>query len=219
MSPNVLNVAFGGSAADPPHYGHLATLKAIRRSRRFDLVIWYLSGYSTFKSDITPAIHRDNMSKLAIDPNVICNPRDGGCPMLINVSDVYGEDTPTYQRLIAIRENYRRQGITAHVTFFTGADSVTPNTQGRLPIEEWYYSPELIKESLLIVSRPGFAQPDDVVLPDNIRWLPAKIPKIASSQIRGMIAAGDPEWKNLVPKRVAQYIELHGLYQRGVQQP
>lgn len=213
---NKIRVAFGGSAADPPHNGHIEAVRLVRNSGKYDLVIWYPSGYSReFKSNLSDAVHRSTMSAiLAFPQDWFTNPTDGGCILQINVADVYHDDIPTYLRMLSIREYYRRKGIEAEVTFFTGSDAVTPESDGRLAIEHWAYAPELLKQPILILPRKGFAQQGDVKLPNTVIWMQNQPMEIASSEIRRMIAEGNPDWKELVPPRVCEYIELFSLYRK-----
>ena len=41
---NFKRIAIGGSAANPPHTGHLALIEALIHSNLFDVVIWIPSG-------------------------------------------------------------------------------------------------------------------------------------------------------------------------------
>lgn len=204
-----LHLAFGGSATDPPHYGHLAMLSAIRRMG-FDLVIWFPSGFSHFKPRLTLAAHRVQMTIVAIPAKWLYAPRRYA-KLELNFSAVYGEDISTIERFEELTDRYPD----SEITFFTGSDCVTPAENGNLPILMWNEAAQLLDRNILILPRPGYAQPGQVVLPAPLKWSWAKLPKensgIASSDIRNRIATGS-SWEHLVPPSVARYIKLNQLY-------
>lgn len=208
----VVRIGAGGSATDPFHNGHLAVLRAVLSSRLFDKVIWYPSGFSDFKPDITLSDHRATMAMLGVPQQWLYNPLPGWAELELRLEDVYHNDKPTYERLIALQERYKG----AEVTFFTGSDAVTrTNPDDLFPIQKWSYAERLWKEKILLLTRVGFAQPEDVPdLPANISWLPTESEGISSSQIRAMIKAGNSAWEKLVPPQVCMYIKHHRLYER-----
>lgn len=207
-----LRIAFGGSAAWPPHKGHMAALKAVRRSGDFDLIIWYPSGSSKFKGDLGDPIHRAMMSTLAIPKDWLTHPRDHGARLIVNTADVFHKDTPTYDRFAQIRAYFKALGYTPSVTFFTGSDSVTPDEDGYIPMKRWVNGAKLWRMPITVLPRRGYANPATLRLPKNFRWIECNLPDIASSDIREMVAAHKRGWSNLVPDLVAQYIRINGLF-------
>src|SRR6185295_19082129 len=97
----------------------------------------------------------------------IVKPKPGWASLLIDGSATMEEDVPTYKRFQQLRE----EDPDAEYTFVTGSDAVTPNSLGVFPIDTWQEAHLLRQDNILIVPRWGFAQPGDIELPKNMKWL------------------------------------------------
>ena len=106
----------------------------------------------------------------------------------------------------------------AEIIWYTGIDSVIPQAKygGKCEIEaNWHRGSELIKNyKFLILPRTGYPDPQDIKIPlANYEILNVKMPNICSTEIRQLIAQGNPRYKKMVSKQVYQYINEHKLYQ------
>jgi nicotinate-nucleotide adenylyltransferase len=199
-------IAVGGSAADPPHLGHLALLEQLLNLEEFDQIIWILSGFSDYKNPTVSPDDRVAMTELMIPKNWRLK---SSVELVIRYDDVYGSNTTTIKWLKKLQKQFPQ----AELVWYTGADSIVPRQEyeGRCEIEAlWHCGRELMSDwQFLIVSRQGYAKPDN--LPDNFKLLDVKLPDIASSHIRKLITGGN-KFDHLVTKEVAEYIKLRNLY-------
>jgi nicotinate-nucleotide adenylyltransferase len=200
-----MRIAVGGSAADPPTYGHVELLRCLLASGRFDLVIWILSGIRLDKDiDITPD-QRVVLTLLAIPQEWLLGNQPS---FIIKFDDVYGKNTPTIKRLESIQSQYPH----AEVVWYTGADSVTPRPDGTCELQHWKRGQELWDgHKFLIVSRQGYPDPATLSLPPQFEVLNVQLPNTSSSGVIDLIRAGK-EFEHLVPPKVARYIKNHCLY-------
>ena len=206
---NFKRIAIGGSAANPPHTGHLALIEALIHSNLFDVVIWIPSGNRPDKEMEIEPDHRVAMTELTF-PSILRV--RSGTTLVIKYDDVYKSNTPTINRLEALQSEYPD----SEITWYTGADSVIPQKKygGKCEIEvKWIRGEELFQNwNFLILPRSGYRQPNN--LPANFKIFGVKLPNVASSHIRQLIASGQP-FEHLVTAEVAEYIKRFGLYQGG----
>lgn len=203
-----MKIAVGGSAADPPHKGHLQVLRKICGCGAFDLVIWIVSGDRKDKKISVCPNHRIAMTELMIPRKM----RTGKSPSIVVIyDDIYRKNTPTIEWLEKILpEQYRG----SEICWFTGSDSVIPLKKygGKCAIQaSWKKGKKLFKKYPFIVIERASYPLSDVTLPENFLVLPGVVKDIASSQIRQLIADGG-KYDHLLPKAVADYIDKHGLY-------
>lgn len=205
-----LRIAIGGSAANPPHLGHKQLLWELLNSRLFDKVIWIPSGERYDKNLVEPE-HRVAMTFLAVNPEWLINP--GGCQLILDLNDVYHDNTPT----IGVLRRERRKNSEAELTWFTGSDSVIPRQEygGLCEIEEkWTDGKELMKNwNFLIVPRPNFPISSDLNHGPNFKILKTHYSglEISSDEIRELIKTGQ-SFEHLLVPAVAGYIKAHKLY-------
>jgi nicotinate-nucleotide adenylyltransferase len=190
-----------GGTFDPIHYGHLVTAEAARCGFNLDRVIFVPSGRPPHKKEknITPAEHRYNMTKLAIDSNPFFEisrlelDRPGYSYAIDTVSyflDHYGQDIDLY--------------------FITGADAI-------LEILTWKNVDKLMEHCRFIAAtRPGFYLQDVHYLPEKfmekIIFMEVPALAISSTDIRQRVSDRRPI-KYLLPEPVENYIFDHHLYQ------
>lgn len=185
-----MRIAIGGSAANPPHIGHLTLLNRLRTSGKFNMIIWIPSGTSKdkqFGPDISPD-DRVAMTELMIPQEWrLEQPK-----LIIRYTDVYGENVPAIEHL----EKLQSQNRYAMIQWYTGTDQ---------DVSTWHRGKELVDNwDFYYIGREGYVgkQRNDVngVLPD-----------ISSSDIRQRIRERRP-FEHLVPPKVAEYIKVNGLY-------
>jgi nicotinate-nucleotide adenylyltransferase len=201
-----MKIAIGGSAADPSHLGHHAVLETLIGLERFDLVVWILSGFRPGKQPLVTPDDRVAMTELML-PNIWR--LKTGTNLIVRYNDVYGDNTPTVVWL----ERIRREYPAAEIVWFTGSDSVVPQTRfrGRCEIEaRWKRGRELMVEGrFLVLCRQGYPKPSG--LGGNFEVLDVDLPNVSSSEIRRLIADGQ-SFEHLVDENVAAYIKRGGLY-------
>lgn len=202
-------IAVGGSAANPPHIGHLVLIEHLLNCGLFDKIIWIPSGIRNKKEELIDPDHRVAMTVLTFPLEQLYR---SGPIFLMNFKDVYGRNTPTISWLRRIRNENPR----AEISWYTGADSVVPleKYNGKCEIEtEWVEGDSLMKDwHFYVLPRSGYSHPAQASLPPNFRVLEiAGLPDVSSTDIRRRIAAGQP-FERLVTPEVAAYIKRFGLY-------
>lgn len=129
---------FGGTF-NPIHFGHLRTAEEVRYKLDFDKIIFIPSGNPPIKStDLTDAVHRHEMTRLATGPNIN-----------FAVSDVeldQAEKSYTVSTLQKLHEIYPRDEL----FFILGIDAF-------LDLPKWR-QPEVLTGLIdfVVISRPGF---------------------------------------------------------------
>lgn len=213
-----LQIAIGGSAADPPHCGHLALLFAMLKLN-FDLVIWILSGNRPDKKMQAVPNDRVAMTELLIPDRLRLKKQPR---LVINYQDAYVKNTASINWLRSLQRQYPQ----AKIVWYTGVDSIVPKPEysNRCQIEAlWVEGDKLIRDhQFLIIPRTGFKHPESLrpFLPDYFRFttLDVELPDVASSKIRQAINKGvDPQKlvkKGWLTQKVAQYIINHNLYKQ-----
>lgn len=199
-------IALGGSAANPPHRGHLELVKILVTSKRFDEIIWIPSGERPDKPDIISADHRIAMTSCLFPKALLLN---SNVRFIVRFTNVYGINVATIDHL----ERVRDKEPDAEITWYTGSDSVMAREKygGSFEIEEaWYRGDELVRDwNFLILTREGF--PPTSGLPKNFEVWHVNLPDIRGSAIRERIKNQEP-WENMTTPGVAAYIKNHGLY-------
>ena len=191
-----------GGTFDPIHIGHLAVAEQAREAMQLDAVVFVPTGEPVFKKDrdVTPAEHRLEMCRLAVESNPA-----------FDVSDIEIRrkgNTYTVDTLRQMRAHYPEN---VELWFITGADAVAS-------IVKWRESAAIAGLATLIaVTRPGFALTeqvkDDIASagPFDVRYLEATALSVSSSDLRSRVANG-LSIRYLTMARVRDYIYEHGLY-------
>ncbi len=199
-----MNIGVLGGTFDPVHLGHLIIAEEARLKLDLARVIFVPAGQPWLKldRDITPATHRLEMVRLAIE----------GRPYFELSTVETDRSGPSYSvDTIAVL----RQQLGKESTLFLllGWDSVS-----ELP--QWKEPARLVQMCRLVaITRPGFSRPDlarlEALVPgltESVVWLEISPVDISSSEIRERVAQGLPIG-HLVPPKVERYILEHGLYQ------
>lgn len=188
---------FGGTF-DPVHNAHVALAKLALDELRLDELRWIPTGQPWHKARaITPAEHREAMVRIAID----------GEPRFVLERCEIERDGPSYT-LDTVRELQAREpGVEWFLII--GQDQYAG-------LHTWRDWPELLgRVSLAVANRPGAApRPDREVLRFSHAAVPLPMMDISSTAIRARLAAGQGI-TDLVPARVARYIDQHRLYRDG----
>jgi len=190
-----------GGTFDPIHYGHLVTAEAARCGFNLDKVVFVPSGRPPHKKakNITPAEHRYEMTKLAIESNPYFD---------ISRLEL---DRPGYSYAVdTVSMFLEKYGQDIDLFFITGADAI-------LEILTWKNVEKLMKHCKFIAAtRPGFHLHDVNHLPEDfmekIIFMEVPALAISSTDIRKRVAVNRPI-KYLLPEAVESYIYKHHLYQ------
>lgn len=203
----IKKIAAGGSAADPPHLGHVVLLTYLLESRLFDRVIWILSGNRNDKQYSVTPDDRVAMTELCVGSlRTKRNLKPTHTELIIRYTDVYCENTPTMECIRKLRAEFPG----AEITWYTGSDSVEPCFDGKCEIEfHWDEGKKLMKENFLIIPRESYKLPDE--LPSNFQVFDKVLPNISSTEIREHIQGGRTIGHLVMPD-VEGYIKKHGLY-------
>lgn len=180
---------FGGSF-DPVHHAHVALARAALRDAALDELRWIPAGQPWQKTRaVTAAEHRAAMVALAIEgePRFVLDPielnRPGPSYMLDTVRALQAAQ-PGAQWFLII-----------------GQDQ-----QAGLP--SWHGAEELLgRVTLAVAHRPG--APETQVVSGCVVEMPPI--DLSSTDVRARCAAGLPI-DQMVPAKVARYIDQHGLY-------
>ena len=192
-----------GGSFDPVHRAHIALGQAAFTELELDELRWIPAGQPWQKaSRITPAEHRVAMLRLAIpvDARHVLDTREieraGPSYTIDTVLSLQAEQPDTDWFLIL------------------GSDQFN-----RLPT--WHRVKELLPlVTLAVAARPGSELVNGSALAGalDLRCLTLPPMDVSSTAVRSARDAGKT-WRDLVPTRVAQYIEAHHLYAEATRPP
>jgi nicotinate-nucleotide adenylyltransferase len=200
-------VLFGG-AFDPVHHGHLIVARAVAEHCGYDRITLVPSAGPPHKDPArAPPADRLAMLRLAVEGEE-----------LFDICDIElrrGGTSYTFDTLTALRE---RLGPAGEVHLVIGADMLAD-------LPNWHRSQELVELARIVVvpRRPWQQRMNELLAalrrcfrPEAVERLaeslvPTPLIDISSTAIRQRVAEG-LSIRFLVPQRVRQYIERHGLY-------
>ncbi|MGH7642782.1 MAG: nicotinate (nicotinamide) nucleotide adenylyltransferase [Candidatus Dormibacteria bacterium] len=203
-------ITFGGTF-DPPHLGHLAVIKELRRLLDLPLVVVPTGIPGHRAAPGASPIQRAEMIEAAVqalnDRLVAVCRREVELPQ-----PTFTVDTVTA---------WRRERPARSLVLAMGSD-----VAAGLP--HWKEVGRLLGQvKLLIFERPSVGEPGSVVLEElRRRQLPLvgaevialDVPQVEATGIRERIAAGI-DARDLIPGPVADYIQAHGLYRAQPELP
>jgi len=192
-------VAIFGGSFNPPGSHHQQIAKAL--AAHFDEVIIVPCGPRPDKPSTSeaPAPYRAALADLAFGDLPSCR---------VDLFDLEGQ---SFTRSADLLDRYAREGQPFLVV---GSDLIAGGAGGQSPIQlSWHRGAKLWDDaSWAVVTRPG-SDFDPADLPPRAELIACDVPG-ASADIRQQLADGTPAHE-LVPPRVACYIERYGLY-RGI---
>lgn len=198
-----------GGTFDPIHNGHLSLGKQAYEEYELD-EIWYMpTGQPPHKTDhhVTDTQRRCDMTSLGI--------QDQKAFRLCDLEAQRNGYSYTAKTLDLLRKTYPEHEF----YFIIGADSL-------YEIENWYHPEAVMNQAYLLVARREYEEARRSV-EKQIRYLTEKYQArimllhsrkmdIASEELRGWASVGK-SIRAYVPAAVADYIEIHHLYQkRGI---
>jgi nicotinate-nucleotide adenylyltransferase len=196
-----VNIGVLGGTFDPVHIGHLVVAEEARMKLGLSEVLFVPAGQPWLKRDhdITQAVHRVEMVRLAIADN----PHFNLCTLEIERPGLsYTVDTLTMLQ--------KQLGSGASLFFILGRD-----TLAELPL---WKEPQKVVQLCRLVVPPRLGSRDlkhlNAAIPgllDKVIQLDMPVIGISSSEIRQRIAQGLPI-RYLVPPEVEKYITEHKIY-------
>ena len=200
-----LRIGLMGGTFDPVHLGHLVTAEEARDHFRLDQVIFVPAGMPPHKKDyaITDAVHRYEMTKLAIASNPYFQISD---VEIKRPGNSYAIDTVSYFA--------KAYGKNCLLFFITGADAI-------LEILTWKQVHRLVGLcEFIAATRPGYNLELDPTLEqlppvarDRIHQLEVPALAISSTDIRCRVQE-KRTIKYLLPEAVENYILAKGIYSK-----
>jgi len=188
-----------GGSFDPVHNGHLNLAGAIciKKHLHGALIIPAYKHPLKKRAFVAPYADRIAMLKLALSGQ--------NALQLCEIESEQRLSGYSYDTLQALKKRFPK----AKIHFIIGSDLVPQ-------LKSWHRADELIKEgSFLVGSRPGGEKSIDSTLPNtNFEFVEINELDISASDIRKRIKGGAPvdDIKQLVPKKVAEFIFKKGLY-------
>lgn len=193
-----------GGSFDPVHNAHISLARHAFQQGGLDEVVMIPARIQPFKQDRVPASGEDRFNMLALAV---------GEDDYITVSRYELQQESVSYTYLTMRHMQEFFGEDTRLYFITGTDSF-------LKLDTWKNAPELLtKYAYIIGTRPGYRQDEYEEALERItseygtevismKWTE---PDISATQIRKMIADGEPV-DHLVPPEVNRYIKEHGLY-------
>lgn len=181
---------FGGSF-DPVHLGHLAAAEFALSKTDIDRIVFVPVGKPWQKpAPIASAVDRMNMLKLSIESN-----------NSFSSSDIEIRTDKTSYMIDTVNE-FSEINVSSSISLILGADAAHS-------LPTWHRYQELIqKVNVVVIAREFQEKPS---LEFDFEFLPMQLIEVSSSQIRNMVAK-DENIRELVPKKVYDYIFDHKLY-------
>lgn len=195
---------FGGSF-NPIHLGHLALAEHARDAAGLDEVLFIPAYESPFKMGTggPESMHHFRMAELAVEDNE-----------KFRITDREVVKNETSYTVDTLRE-LASEMPGDRICFIIGSDSF-------FKIEKWKGSEELLTNYTFVVAgRPGYKNDALMELSEDLRRrygadiINVSVPQldISSTDIRRRCAEGR-SIRYLVPEKVRDYIEVHGLYRK-----
>ena len=188
-----------GGSFDPVHNGHLNLAAAICKTKHLNRVLIIPAYKHPLKQPAFVASYSERvaMLKLALaGQNAL---------QLCEIESVQRLSGYTYDTLQALKKRFPK----AKFHFIIGSDLVPQ-------LKSWHRAEELLREgSFLIGSRPGGKRnTGSISLNPNLEFVAIDELDISASDIRNRIKDGEQvdDLKQLVPKKVAEFIFKKGLY-------
>ena len=182
---------------NPIHNAHLRVADFVRDNYDFDKIL-FIPAFCPPHKDRGMAEHRFEMVKLAAENHSV-----------FDVSDIeYKRGGKSYTYL-TIKELYETYDIEPPISFIIGTDAFEK-------IESWYEADKLkelvkflvfIREYNFDISRYDYLKGKGY----NFEFQKLPYKDISSTELRNKINAGR-DISGLVPEKVKEYIEKHGLY-------
>lgn len=205
-STNQKRIGIFGGSFDPIHNGHVAVAKHVIDALNLDLLYVMVANLSPLKASSNETFaHRFTMAKYAFS----------GVEKAV-VSDLESRRTPPSYTIDTIREISDKHPD-AEIFLIIGEDVA-------LELHKWDNYQHLFASSTVVVTERGGYDKDQMTTlatkigPENTQklidnWLNFDFKALSSTELRHILASGQPT-ADLLPDRVATYIQKNNLYKR-----
>ncbi len=202
-----LRIGLFGGTFDPPHIGHLVVATHVRSMLGLDRTVLVVAGdpwQKTGSRRVTPARHRLNMARLAVEPfpGIVVDDRE-----IRRSGPTYTIDTVQLMLSEGLGGNRAGDpdgdGSGVAVSLIVGSDAAAG-------LDTWHRSADLRQMvDLIVVERPGHP----VEVPPGWSFETVAVPQldVSSSDLRRRMVEGLPV-EVLVPPSVVTYMRTVGLY-------
>ena len=193
-----------GGSFDPIHFGHLRIAQIALEEQKLKEILFIPSGNPPHKNtkDLSPAIDRYNMVKLAVKDN-----------QHFKVCDYEIHEAGTTYTILTIKELQKQYPRGTVFSFILGADAF-------LDMDTWRDLEEFLSMVELIILSRSYYKTSKVEekiksyqekYSCNIKTIYAKTLNVSATSIRKLVKSGKSV-RYLVPHDVDDYITKHGLF-------
>lgn len=181
-------------AFNPPHYGHVETIKIALKKSFFDELWIVPSGKRDDKNITTNYEDRRALGKFFVE----YLESEVNIPVKLitaELDNIDGKFTHEILKEIKLQPDVK-------ITQLIGLDGFL-HLQSKLTD---------IEEKFIVINRQGYEFPKNFSHNDNVVIFEGTSLSISSTQIRDMVKNNDIGYKKLVPEKIATYIEKNNLY-------
>ncbi len=190
-----MRIGILGGSFDPPHFGHIEMARTAQEFLELDTILFIPAFSQWQKEHHAPADVRAHMTHLAISNHP---------EWKVSSIDIdRGGDTFSINTIAALNKMYPEDEL----FFILGSDAA--NTLG-----SWKQAEEL-KSAITFGIVKRFGIEIDPPAGFEIVAIPGEISDVSSTQIREIVLGSsniEVDLQNLVPREVAKYISIVGLY-------
>ncbi len=188
------NILLFPGAFNPPHYGHVETIKIALEKSSFDELWIVPSGKRDDKTISTNYEDRRALGEFFVE----YLESEVNIPVKLitaELDNINGKFTHEILKEIKSQPDVK-------ITQLIGLDGFL-HLQSKLTNTE---------EKFIVMNRQGYEFPENFSHNDNVVIFDGTKKSISSTQIRDMVKNHDDKYKNLVPEKIASYIESKNLY-------
>lgn len=179
-------------AFNPPHYGHVSAVEVVLKKMSFD-EIWIMpSGKRNDKTISISYETRRDLGNLFVEYLQIKT----SIPVELITDELNDQKKRSTEEIL---REVKSQSGTQFVQLI-GLD-------GYIKIGK-----RLLDEKFVVVRRPGYELPSELTQSNNAIILDEETVDISSTSIRTLIQNQDLRYRELVPEKIALYINDHNLY-------
>jgi nicotinate-nucleotide adenylyltransferase len=185
---------------NPIHIGHILMARTCHESMGLDEVWFVMTPHNPFKqaADLAPDNHRIEMAMLS------CTEMADGKFAVCDIEMNMPRPSYTYDTLSALKAKYPDNKF----SIIVGSDNI-------LTMKDWKNGHEIMKEDIIVVSRPGHhiinTDIPTIKIPDTARMVKCSQIELSSTELRQRIK-DRKSIKFLVSEGVRKYIEDNNLY-------
>jgi len=199
-----MKILIAGSAANPPHLGHLSLIRQSLIQNPQAKLIWLVSGYRRDKPNLVSLEHRVVMTQMLL--NRVKNELRDRLRLEIEIEG----SLPTIQVL----EKWQKKRPEDKIVWVGGADHFLRQEKfdGHCEVlARWVDGELLFQEHEILIASRGKIKMEDLERPPRSELLTYESPDFSSSEIRKLVKSGE-DISFMVGEDIADYIKNQGLY-------